>query len=177
MGLTYLIKLLRFLEYIICCFHTKSPFILYRQIVKFQHTASVQHIGILKILHFRKKFKLMPNSTSSCKISWRSDDWRPRYLVFSIFDIAAVRHLAFLNFRNFCQKFKLRPNSMYTCKIRSRSDESRPSYCTILISKITAVRHLGDFKICSFREKFHLMPNSRDLKNYGTATPYAVNAK
>jgi len=24
----------------------------------------------------------MPNSTSSCEISWRSDDWRPSYYVF-----------------------------------------------------------------------------------------------
>ena len=57
-------------------------------------------------LQFCEKFKLVPISTSLCKIWWKLDDQQSSYCIFSIFKMAAVRHLGFSYFRNFCEKFK-----------------------------------------------------------------------
>ena len=56
-------------------------------------------------------------STSTCKIWWRSVDPHLSYCALSIFKMAAVRHLGFSYFHNVCEKFKFAPISSLSCKI------------------------------------------------------------
>jgi len=69
-------------------------------------TSITLRVNLANVHIMCQKFKLVPISTSTCKIWWRLDDPRPSYCVFSIFNMAAFRHLGFSYYRNVCQKFK-----------------------------------------------------------------------